>query len=240
MRYRGQYETFSFVENISDSMANIIGHSLILDVDYMKTKAIRLQCRVQPDTVDYKAVEWYSDATKLIQELYGDNWQLFVDLLAATSPRQSVKRNWRQSAAILAAYIDRENRPKRFGDLLGDVMRSHLNNVVRALQQRPINGPKVSRFAANLKGDLDVVTIDTWICKAYAIEHKALTTSLYNRLEQKIRADGERQGIAAANWQAVIWYTVRRLAGKRVKSFVSVYQSIFCETPYFAFMADSK
>lgn len=195
----------------------------------MKTKTIRLQCRVKPDDVDYKAVNWYSDATKLIQELYGDNWQLFVDLLAATSPRQSVKRNWQQSAAILAAYIDREARPIRFGDLLGDVMYSHLNNVVRALQQRPISGPKVSRFAANLKGNLDVVTIDVWICKAYGIDHKALTTSVYNRLETRIQSDAGRQGIAAANWQAVLWFTVRRLAGKRVKSFVSVYRSIMAE-----------
>lgn len=206
----------------------------------MKTKTIRLQCRVKPDDVDYKAVNWYSDATKLIKELYGDNWQLFADLLASTSPRQQVKRNWRQSAAILAAYIDRENRPKRFGDLLGDVMGLHINNVVRALQQRPISGPKVSRFAANLKGDLDVVTIDMWICKAYAIEHKVLTTSLYNRLEEKIVADANSRSITPANWQAVLWFAVRRLAGKHAKSFVSVYRSIFCETPYFAFMADNE
>lgn len=206
----------------------------------MKTKAIRLQCRVKPDGDDYKAVNWYSDATMLIKQLYGDNWQLFVDLLASTSPRQSVKKNWRQSAAIVAAHIDRENRPKRFGDLLGDVMQSHLNNVVRALAGRPINGQKVSRFAANLKGNLELVTIDVWICKAYGIEHKALTTSLYNRLEKKIRAEAKQQGIAPANWQAVIWYAVRRLAGKRVKSFVSVYRSIFCETPYFEFMNDNE
>lgn len=199
----------------------------------MKTKAIRLRCRVVPDAIDYKAVSWYRDATKLIQELYGDNWQLFVDVLAATSPRQSVKRNWRQTAAILAAYVDKESNPKRFGDLLGDVMASHLNNVVRALQSRPINGLKVSRFAENLKGNLDVVTIDVWICKAYGIDHKALTPSLYNRLESRIITDAGRRDIAAANWQAVIWFAVRRLAGKRVKSFVSVYRSIFCETPYF-------
>ena len=201
---------------------------------------IRLQCRVRPDGDDYKAVNWYGDATMLIKQLYGDNWQLFVDLLAATSPRQSVKRNWRQSAAILAAYVDRDVKPKRFGDLLGDVMTSHLNNVVRALQGRPISGPKVSRFAENLKGNLDVVTIDTWICKAYGIDHKVLTTSVYGRLENRIATDAGRQGLDAANWQAVLWFAVRRLAGKRVRSFVSVYNSIFCETPYFAFMNDNE
>ena len=204
----------------------------------MIDKATRLHCRVKPDGVDYKALTWYSDATKLIKELYGENWQLFIDILAATSPRQSVKRNWRQSDKILAAYIDRENRPDRFGDILGRCMPTHLNNIIRALQKRPISGPKVSRFAENLKGNLDVVTIDVWICKAYRLEQKQLTESVYNRLEQKMQGDAKRQDIAPANWQAVLWFAVRRNAGKRVKSFVSVYRSIFCETPYFAFMND--
>lgn len=198
-------------------------------------RAKRLQCRVQPDDVDFKAVNWYGDATKLIKELHGENWRLFIDLLAATSPRQSVKRNWRQTSDILAAYVNRGQKPNVFGDILGDVMSSHLNNVVRALAGRPINGPKVSRFAENLKGNLGVVTIDVWICKAYGIEHKALTTSVYNRLESKIIGDAKRQCLAPANWQAVLWFSVRRLAGKRVKSFVSVYRSIFCETPYLPF-----
>jgi hypothetical protein len=204
----------------------------------MTKQAKRLQCRVKPDEVDFKAVNWYQDATKLIKELHGHNWRLFVDILAATSPRQSVKRNWRQTSAILAAYIDRENKPEIFADLLGRCMPAHLLNIIRSLQQRPINGQKVWRFSENLKGNLDVVTIDTWICKAYGIDGNALPTSLYNRLENKIQVDAKRQGIAAANWQAVLWYSVRRLAGKRVKSFVSVYRSIFCETPFFPFMQD--
>lgn len=117
-------------------------------------------------------------------------------------------------------------------------MITHLNNVVRALQRRPLNGQKVSRFSENLKGNLDVVTIDVWVCKAYGLTHTTLTADVYNRLERKIQADAATRGIAPANWQAVIWQAVRRLAGKNVKSFVSVYNSIFCETPCFAFMED--
>lgn len=52
---------------------------------------MRLRLKVSLDRVDYSALTWYADATKLIQELYGDNWRLFVDVLAATSPRQQVK-----------------------------------------------------------------------------------------------------------------------------------------------------
>lgn len=206
----------------------------------MAKRKIRLQLRVKLDRIDFSALTWYQDATRLIQQLYGEHWRLFVDILAATSPRQSVKRNWRQTAAIVAAYIDRENRPKRFGDLLAGIMSSHTNNVIRALQGRPLSGPKVSRFAENLKGNLDAVTIDVWICKAYGIEHKQLTPILYRRLEKRIQRDAKRTNAAPAAYQAVLWYAIRRHNYKRTKSFVSVYRSIFMETPCFAFMNDDN
>jgi len=176
----------------------------------------------------------------LIQQLYGEHWRLFVDVLAATSPRQAIKRNWRQAAALVAGYIDREHRPDKFAALLDGVMKSQLDNVVRALQGISLSGPKVSRFAENLKGNLDVVTIDTWICKAYGIDPDRLTPTLYNRLERKIQADAKRANASAAGYQAVLWYAVRREAYKRTKSFVSVYRSIFMETPCFAFMQDDN
>jgi len=199
---------------------------------------IRLQLRVQLDRMDYSALNWYQDANKLIKKLYGRNWRLFVRLLAATSPRQAVKRNWRQTAGLVKAYVERGENPKRFGDLLADVMASHLPNVVRALQNKPLSGPKVSRFAENLLGNLDVVTIDVWICKAYGIDPKELTPTLYRRLEKKIIADAKRTKATPAGYQAVIWYAIRREQGLRVKSFLSVYRSIQCETPIFDCMRE--
>lgn len=204
----------------------------------MTRPKIRLRLKVELDKVDFSALTWYQDATTLIRQLYGDYADLFCDVLASTSPRQAIKRNWRQTAAIVAAYIDRKNKPDVFGNLLASCMPAHLNNVIRALQGRPIQGPKVSRFAANLKGDLSVVTIDVWICKAYGIEHNALTSAIYAKLESKIQQDAKRANATPAGYQAVLWYAIRRHAGKRAKSFVSIYRSIFMETPYFAFMKD--
>ncbi len=203
-------------------------------------RAKRLQLRIDLDLSDYKAESWYTDSTKLIQEVYGDYWTLFVDLLAATSPRQHVKKNWRVADAILSAYRNRKARPDKFLDVLvsKSVMPAHLNNIIRALQRRPLSGDKVSRFAANLRGQLSDVTIDVWICKAYGIDQKKLTPTLYRRLEKRIQADARANDMLPANWQAVLWYAARREAGIRVKSFVSVYRSIFCETPCFAFMSD--
>ena len=199
---------------------------------------MRLRLKVRPDKIDYSALSWYPDATALIKQLYGDYWTLFVDILAATSPRQSVKRNWKQSAQILTAYINRDKKPDKFADIMGRLMSAHGPNVIRAIQRRPIKGPKVSRFAENLKGNLDVVTIDVWICKAYGIEQSRLTSAVYDRLEQKIIKEAIAANAKPANYQALIWYCVRRLNNKNPRSFVSVYRSIFMETPYFGFMAD--
>lgn len=207
----------------------------------MATRRIRLQLRVELDRVDFGALTWYQDATKLIQQLYADDWRLFVDLLASTSPRRQVKANWRIADAILKSYRDREAKPKAFGDLLASpqVLPAHLNNVIRSLQRRPIQGQKVWRFAENLKGNLDVVTIDVWICRAYGVDHKTeLTPAVYKRLEKRIASDAKRTNATPAGYQAVLWYAIRREHGLRAKSFVSVYRSIFCETPYFDFMQD--
>lgn len=204
----------------------------------MATKRIRLQLKVELDRVDFGALTWYQDATKLIQQLYGDNWQLFVDLLASTSPRSQVKKNWRVADAILKAYLDRKAKPKHFGDLLASkqILPAHLNNIIRSLQRRPISGQKVWRFAENLKGNLDVVTIDVWICRAYGIDD--LSSSVYKRLEKRIASDARRANATPAGYQAVLWSAIRREAGLRAKSFVSVYRSIFMETPCFDFMQE--
>lgn len=201
-----------------------------------KRKRIRLQLKVELDRVDFGALTWYQDATTLIRQLYGEYADLFCDIVAATSPRKQVKANWRLAVAIVAAYIDRENKPIVFGDLLASCMPAHLNNVIRALQRRPIQGQKVRRFAENLKGNLDLVTIDVWICRAYGIDDKDLTPAMYKRLEKRIASDARKANATPAGYQAVLWYAIRREAGLRAKSFVSVYRSIFCETPCFDFM----
>lgn len=193
------------------------------------------ELKVTPDKIDESALTWYSDAKRLIIELYGENWKLFIGLLAATSPRVSVKRNWQMSDKILKAYLNRDENPAKLGDILGRLMPCHLINVLRVFQGRPIKGQKISRFYANLIGDLSVVTIDVWICKAFGIDRTQLTAKVYRTLEEKIVSMAERLGLHPANYQACIWRCIRRLSGKRPKSFVSVYRTIFCETSYFDF-----
>jgi hypothetical protein len=208
----------------------------------MKTKRpikMKLKLKVSPDKIDYSALTWYSDAKRLIKTLYGEHWKTFIGLLASTSPRVAVKKNWKLADSILSAYINRDKNPEKFADILGRLMPAHLVNVIRTLQGRPIKGQKVSRFAANLRGDLSVVTIDVWICRAYGIEHSRLTENIYNQLEQKIITEAKAANVKPANYQALIWYCIRRVSGRNPRSFVSVYNSILHETKLFDFMLDN-
>lgn len=193
---------------------------------------------VKPEPIDYRAKSWYTDANVLIKSKYGENWKLFIGLLASTSPRVSVKKNWKLANAILSAYLNRDSKPEKFADILGRLMPAHLINVIRTLQGRPIKGPKVSRFFANLCGDLSVVTVDMWICKAYNIGQEKLTEKVYRTIECRMIQDAKRRGLNPASWQAILWYAVRRIAGKNPKSFVSVYRTLASETMLFDFMTE--
>ena len=175
-----------------------------------------------------EAIDWYKNANAMFRAAFGSDSDLFIDILAATSPRLQVKANLRLALSIYKAY--KEGRNSDLADILGSVMPAHCINTIRALQRRPISGEKVKRFAANLKGDLSVVTIDMWICKAYGVPHKKLTPLQYARLEKKIQGEAKEADLKPAEYQALVWYVARRKGGYVTdQSFVKHYETLFPE-----------
>ena len=184
---------------------------------------------IEPIREDYVAETWYSDAEKIIRKDYRQP-DLFADLLAATSPWKQVTANWRLADRLWRAIGDAE----RLADTVANLMPAHAINVIRALQRKPLSGYKVSRFARNLKGDGDAVTVDVWICRAYGIADK-LSEATYADIEADIQ-QARRKGMRPSDWQAVIWYAIRRLAGVRGRSFEQAYRAMRSETMLFSFM----
>jgi hypothetical protein len=177
-----------------------------------------LVCLVNVDSVSLRVYStWYRDARRHLVSLFGFDAVLFANILAATSPRVAVRKNWRLAVKAYGQW-------RAHGCLYDSAgfMPCHVQNVKRAFAGLPLSGDKVRRFAANLCGDLDAVTIDVWICKAYGLEHKTLTRAVYEALEAQIRRDAEAVGLPAAEYQAVLWHVVRRWHGRRDKSFPSV------------------
>ena len=91
---------------------------------------------------------WYADARAEIEFQYGDDADLFCDLLAATSPRKQVRANWRLAKRVYEsrsfAHILLTEQTSDWLGLLG-VMSSQVPNVIRALNGEPLSGPKSGR-----------------------------------------------------------------------------------------------
>lgn len=207
-----------------------------------------LRLYVKPHELDYRSINWYSEAHDLIVREYGDDADFFAKLLAATSPRKQVKANWRLADKIYKAYKTHQSNLNMFrsfdhgdinkssvfretkksgnvlGDVLGGLMPAHAINVIRTLQGKDISGLKVNAFYQNLSGNYHVVTVDMWILLAYGFK-KSLTELQYQRLSDKIKAEAYECGLLPAQYQALIWTAIRRESGKNYTSFVGAWQA---------------
>lgn len=159
---------------------------------------------------------WYSKCRAEVEKIYGDDADLFCDLLAATSPRKQVKANWR-----LAVEIYNEYKLADDGDwvVLPGLMRCHILNVLRVFNREPLSGRKVRAFAANLKGDLSQVTVDMWIGRFYGYEK--ITNKVYDHIEWVIKECAEIIGIEPAELQAELWCRAIEAEGRVPKSFLA-------------------
>jgi len=83
---------------------------------------------------------WYADARSLIVREYS-NPELFIGLLAATSPRMHVKKNWKTAETIYKSVL-------RGGPInYGCGMKTHKPNIGRAIRGEPLSGLKVESLS---------------------------------------------------------------------------------------------
>jgi len=159
---------------------------------------------------------WYSQIRAVIVKRFGADADLFIDLLAALSPRSQVRRNWRMAVMVYTKW----KRGLRVIDCLMGVMKSHQPNVQRALTRQPLSGQKVQRFAENLKRDTDAVTVDVWICRAFDADFLHLTAAKYAEIEAAIRRQATELGVRPHELQAAIWQVQRQTDGRKPVSFL--------------------
>ena len=107
--------------------------------------------------------DWYKLSNEHIKKLYFRDSDLFISLLASTSPRKGVKANWNLAHKIYVNVISGFNPT----DNIKGIMNAHKNNIKRSLKNTPLSGLKVENFRLALMGDLNAVVIDTWILKYF-------------------------------------------------------------------------
>lgn len=157
----------------------------------------------------YRYGFWYQRCKNAIQEKYGDDWKLFAKLLAATSPRQSVKRNVSLAKRAYKSY-------KTFDHDFAGFLPASIGNVKRAYENAELSGPKVSAFYENITGNLDVVTVDIWMFRYYNLKPSAKN---YKIIERRVKRSAKRYGLKPAVLQAILWTACRWRAGFKPVAF---------------------
>jgi len=172
------------------------------------------------------ARKWYQRSTKAFDAMAeeapeyfkedGDK-DKFINLLAASSPRQSVAMNLRETLRTWKAYVD-EGRPT--GDALKDLLNENLTpatsktpNALKALTGQEMwpditknKNFKVPSFARNLRGWLDSATNDGWMSLFAGLGPREISSAhSYHPLSIATRAAADELGWETAEAQAAIW-----------------------------------
>lgn len=150
--------------------------------------------------------DWYTKSSDNLIKIFGsEDISLIYGLISATSPRKSVKANLNLTKKLYKNYLLDEPIFKGIAGILP----AHKGNILRVLNGLELSGNKVKSFYLNLIGDLNAVTIDTWVLKYFGLEDMILTAKRYRDLTKRIKANARRHGLKPAEYQAVIWTAIR-------------------------------
>jgi hypothetical protein len=134
-------------------------------------------------------------------DLTDEAYNTLCDTVAITSPRCAVKRNLR------LAWAEFRGKPRP-----ADMIRSTRAALDHYYSTGKIRGPKTSRFARVLRGDDNVVVVDTWMARALNVPDRHARNPSTQRLAERVvfavckrlsRATGIRWTLAET--QAAIW-----------------------------------
>jgi hypothetical protein len=147
---------------------------------------------------------WYSEAQELASTLTGRpysggilNLEQTASIIAALSPRTSWSRN---VAGAVALVIEGPTAARRVG-----CMTRNVETAQRAKTEgfAALNGPKTSRFARNIAGDRESVTVDVWAARVADIDPDLLSrVGVYDAVERAYQNAARRVGVDPATMQA--------------------------------------
>ena len=152
---------------------------------------------------------WYPSARREVARIACDYRipnRMVAHVIAALSPRNKWGRNLQDAEAFVAAFL--ENRPMPSAN----TFKSNARSAWRVLHENAeATGPKVSSFAANLTGDDETVTVDTWAIRAATGGKVDAVSNLgeYREVARAYQAVAHELGLTPASLQAIVWVTIR-------------------------------
>jgi hypothetical protein len=153
---------------------------------------------------------WYDEAEKIVGDLVaetGRSREHIATVISHLSPRTTWARNVSgattllmggEPAGCIGANVERARRALESADPLGT-----------------LGGPKTRRFALNILGDRDAVTVDVWAIRvAFGDRFEDPETVLrkvgvYEAVEHAYRVAAARVGVDPVTMQATTWIVAR-------------------------------
>ena len=180
-----------------------------------------------------KHKNWYRKTRSLLIKKYGKDYKLFAGLLASTSPRFQVKRNY---FTTLKIYNDYLSNPAEFlSEAIAEPLKfrrhykllpAHYNNIIRSLSHNytgskklELSGLKVNSFYNNIIGNYNFVTIDIWMLRYFKHPKATLGIRDYRRYTRIIRKLSKKLGYLPAELQAILWEKQRFADNKKPSNF---------------------
>jgi hypothetical protein len=164
--------------------------------------------RATPADVESGA-RWYLNGEALIDSMaveYDQSRETVAAVIACLSPRTQWARNIEgarqllatgQAPGCLGANVERARTAMRSGDPLAT-----------------LTGPKTSRFALNLLGDREAVTVDVWAMRVALgdrddADNLLARVGMYAAIEHAYRVAAQRIGVDPVTAQATTWIVAR-------------------------------
>jgi hypothetical protein len=150
---------------------------------------------------------WFPESRTAIQKAFGEDADIFMRLLAATSPISTIESN---VAIAIRAY----RHLRWFGEVpRNSFIEVHYICIQKFLKDPNTAGRKVWSLYQNLIGNEQVCPLDRWMKVYFGYDpEKYLSDKLYDELEGRIREEAVKLGISPAQRQVQIW-CASRVAG---------------------------
>lgn len=146
----------------------------------------------------YAYRHWYDDARGAIEEICerkGWDSTTFIDVMAITSPRVQVSRNW----GCTYTYM-------RTGKLPNGVIRSTRAALAHWQQTGEIRGRKTSAFAAALGGDSRALVLDVWMALALGVDPLKVTSKpIMEAATKRMARIADTLSLSMSEAQAAVW-----------------------------------
>ena len=157
-----------------------------------------------------EAKNWYRNSFDTINRYFGDNSELFIDILSATSPRVSVKYNvifaLRAYNNITSGYEVWRKGQIKFG-LAHPIIEKNLRRISHG---EKLSGRKVNDFRKALLGDGTRVVVDVWMLRVFGLNKKSPCESDYDFIEYKVSKIARLLNMEACEVQACLWVSIKK------------------------------